>query len=37
VYGVKDRQAYRAKLGSNAHERLKVKPKLNAPVNYGAF
>jgi glutaconate CoA-transferase subunit A len=37
VYGVKDRQAYWAKLGAAAHERLKVKPKFSAPVNYGEF
>jgi len=35
VYGVKDRAEYRAKLGEAVHERLKVKPKWSAPVNYG--
>jgi glutaconate CoA-transferase, subunit A len=35
VYGVKDRAEYWAKLGEATHERLKVKPKWSAPVNYG--
>jgi glutaconate CoA-transferase subunit A len=35
VYGVRDRAEYWAKLGDAAHERLKVKPKWSAPVNYG--
>jgi glutaconate CoA-transferase, subunit A len=35
VYGVKDRAGYWAKLGEATHERLKVKPKWSAPVNYG--
>jgi glutaconate CoA-transferase subunit A len=35
VYGVPDREAYWAKLGAEAHDRLKVKPKWSAPVNYG--
>jgi glutaconate CoA-transferase, subunit A len=35
VYGVRDRAEYWAKLGEAAHERLKVKPKWSAPVNYG--
>jgi glutaconate CoA-transferase subunit A len=35
VYGVKDRADYWAKLGQAVHERLKVKPKWSAPVNYG--
>jgi glutaconate CoA-transferase subunit A len=35
VYGVRDRAEYWAKLGEAVHERLKVKPKWSAPVNYG--
>ena len=35
VYGVKNRAEYWARLGEAAHERLKVKPKWSAPVNYG--
>jgi glutaconate CoA-transferase subunit A len=37
VYEVKDRDAYWAKLGSEAHARLSVKPKWSQPVNYGEF
>ncbi|MBI3240936.1 MAG: CoA transferase subunit A [Chloroflexi bacterium] len=37
VFGVKDRDEYWAKLGAEAHERLKVKPKMSGQVNYGDF
>lgn len=37
VYNIPDRDAYWAKLGADAHERLKVKPKWSQPVNYGEF
>ncbi len=37
VYGVKDRDEYWQKLGAEVHERLKVKPRMSAPVNYGDY
>jgi glutaconate CoA-transferase subunit A len=37
VYGVKDRAEYWAKLGEETHQRLAVKPKFAAPVNYGEY
>ncbi len=37
VYSVKDHQEYWEKLGSETHERLKVAPRLAAPVNYGEY
>src|SRR3990172_7635360 len=37
VYGVKDRDEYWARLGSETHERLKVKSRWSQPVNYGEF
>jgi len=37
VFGVKDRAEYWAKLGAETHRRLKVKPLMSQPVNYGAF
>jgi len=37
VYGVPDRTAYWQKLGSETHQRLQVKPRLAAPVNYGEY
>ena len=37
VYGVKDRDEYWTKLGTETHERLKVKPRWSQPVNYGEF
>jgi len=37
VYGVADRQAYWEKLGPEVHQRLQVKPRLSAPVNYGEY
>ena len=35
VYGVKDRDEYWKKLG--AQERLKVKPQMSEPINYGRY
>jgi glutaconate CoA-transferase subunit A len=37
VYGVKDRQEFWQKLGSETHERLKVKVRLSENVNYGNY
>jgi glutaconate CoA-transferase, subunit A len=37
VYGVENTEEYWRKLGAETHERLKVKPKLAAPVNYGDY
>jgi glutaconate CoA-transferase subunit A len=37
VYGVEDRQQYWEKLGKDVHDRLKVKPRLSYPVDYGAY
>ena len=37
VFGVADRAEYWAKLGAETHERLKVKPMLSLPVDYGGF
>lgn len=37
VYGLKDHQEYWEKLGAETHERLKVAPRLAAPVNYGEY
>jgi glutaconate CoA-transferase subunit A len=37
VYGVKDREEYWQKLGRQTHERLKVRPRLAAPVDYGEY
>lgn len=37
VYGVKDRDEYWVRLGAETHARLKVKPRLSEPVNYGDF
>jgi glutaconate CoA-transferase subunit A len=37
VYGVADRDAYWKKLGSETHNRLKVTPRLAAPVDYGNY
>ncbi len=37
VFGVKDRAEYWAKLGTETHERLAVKPKWSGQVNYGEF
>jgi glutaconate CoA-transferase subunit A len=37
VYGVKDRQEYWQKLGSETHQRLQVKPNYSEQVNYGRY
>lgn len=37
VFGVKDRDEYWQKLGSEVHERLAVKPRPSAVVNYGDY
>ena len=37
VYGVPDREAYWQKLGPEVHERLKVRPRLSATVDYGQY
>lgn len=37
VYDVKDRDAYRQKLGAKTHERLKVKARYSDKINYGQY
>ena len=37
VYGVKDRVQYWAKLGTEKHEQLKVKPRMSEAINYGDY
>lgn len=37
VYGVQNRDEYWQKLGAATHNRLKVKSRLSAPVDYGAY
>ena len=37
VYGVKDRDEYWDKLGSDVHKRLAVSENLSVPVNYGKY
>lgn len=37
VYGVQDTAEYWEKLGAETHQRLAVKPKFAAPVNYGDY
>jgi glutaconate CoA-transferase subunit A len=37
VYGVKDRAEFWLKLGSETHQRLKVKPRFSEPINYGNY
>ena len=37
VYGVKDREEYWQKLGAETHQRLRVKPNLSEPINYGEY
>jgi len=37
VYGVKDTAEYWQKLGAETHQRLAVKPRFAAPVNYGEY
>jgi glutaconate CoA-transferase subunit A len=37
ILGVKDRGEYWEKLGLDSHNRLKVRPRLSEPVNYGDY
>ncbi|MEN6523022.1 MAG: CoA-transferase [Anaerolineaceae bacterium] len=37
VYGVENRQQYWEKLGKDVQDRLKVRPHLSYPVDYGAY
>jgi glutaconate CoA-transferase, subunit A len=37
VFDIKDRETYWKKLGSDTQEKLKVKPNLSTPINYGAY
>jgi glutaconate CoA-transferase, subunit A len=37
VYGVKDAAEYWQKLGSETHQRLTIRPRPAAPVNYGEY
>jgi glutaconate CoA-transferase subunit A len=37
VYAVPDRAAYWQKLGADVHQRLKIRSKLSAPVDYGEY
>ncbi len=37
VVGVRDRAAYWRKLGEATHQRLRIPPRMSAPVNYGAY
>jgi glutaconate CoA-transferase subunit A len=37
VYGVKDRNEYWQKLGSETHQRLQVKSRFSQPINYGEY
>jgi glutaconate CoA-transferase subunit A len=37
VFGVKDRDEYWKKLGEETQQRLQVKPRFAAPVNYGEY
>jgi len=37
VCGVKDRDAYRQKLGAKTHKRLKVKARYSEKINYGQY
>ncbi len=37
VYGVENRQQYWEKLGKDVQDRLKVRPRLSYPVDYGAY
>jgi glutaconate CoA-transferase subunit A len=37
VYGVQDRSEYWQKLGPETQARLKVRPRLSEPVNYGEY
>jgi glutaconate CoA-transferase subunit A len=37
VYGVKDRNEYREKLGAETWKRLEVKPRYSEKINYGSY
>ncbi len=37
VYGVNDRAQYWENLGDETHERLKIRPQMSAPINYGQY
>jgi glutaconate CoA-transferase subunit A len=37
VYGVKDREAYWQKLGTETHKRLEVPEQMSEPINYGKY
>ena len=37
VYGVKNREEYWAKLGTEAHKRLEVPQQMSQPINYGRY
>jgi glutaconate CoA-transferase, subunit A len=37
VYAVKDREEYWEKLGAEVHERLRIKPRMSEPINYGKY
>jgi glutaconate CoA-transferase subunit A len=37
IYGVQDREEYWQKLGPQVHERLQVRPRLSATINYGDY
>ena len=37
VYGVKDRDEYWKKLGEKTQARLRVRPRMSSPVNYGEY
>ncbi len=37
VFGVRDRNEYWQKLGEEVHQRLKPKPRLSHPVDYGSY
>jgi len=37
VYGVKNREQYWEKLGTEVHERLQVKPRISEAINYGEY
>ena len=37
VYGVKDREAYWQKLGTEVHKRLEVPKQMSEPINYGKY
>jgi glutaconate CoA-transferase subunit A len=37
VYGAKDRNEYWEKLGGEAHERLRIKPRMSEAINYGEY